>query len=136
VPHRVLSCVKEFYEQFDLPVQDMPMLPVQERRRLRMKLLEEKYHDYRYAERGRDLLKIADALGDMMYVIGGTALEYGLPLDRIFLEIHRSNLTKVDENGRPIFREDGKLMKTPQYSKPDIAQIICDALYPERKEEL
>ena len=107
------------------------MFPIQERRKLRMKLLEEEYHEYRYAERGNDLVKVADALADMLYIIGGTALEYGIPLDKIFLEVHRSNMTKLDENGQPVIREDGKIMKGPAYTKPDVAKIICDALYPE-----
>lgn len=131
MPHRVLSCLREFYESFNQPVQDMPMFPLPERRKLRMKLLEEEYHEYRYAERGNDFVKVADALADMLYIIGGTALEYGIPLDKIFLEVHRSNMTKLDENGQPIIREDGKIMKGPNYTKPDIAKIICEALYPE-----
>ena len=111
------------------------MLPLAERRKLRMKLLEEEYHEYRYAERGNDIVKIADALADMLYIIGGTALEYGIPLDKIFLEVHRSNMSKLDEYGNPAIREDGKIMKGPNYVKPDIAKIICDALYPEEEEK-
>lgn len=133
MPHRVLSCLKEFYEAFDLPVQDEPVLPIKDRRKLRMKLLEEEYHEYRYAERGDDLVKIADALADMLYIIGGTALEYGIPLDKIFLEVHRSNMSKLGKDGKPILREDGKILKGPDYTKPDIARVICEHLYPEEE---
>ena len=129
MPHRILSCLREFHDRFNQPTQDRPMLVDSKRRQLRMKLLEEEYHDYRYAERGDDIIKIADALAGMLYVIGGTALEYGLPLDKLFLEIHRSNMTKLDDNKRPIIREDGKVLKSPNYIKPDIAQVICEALY-------
>lgn len=131
MPHRVLSCAREFYRKFDLPSRDTPQLIDDKRRRLRMKMLEDEYHEYRYAERGNDLVKIADALADMMHVIGGTALEYGLPLDKIFLEIHKSNMTKIGEDGKAIVREDGKIMKGPNYMKPDIVKIICAATYPE-----
>lgn len=131
MPHRILSCLREFYESFNQPVQDTPLLPLPERRQLRMKLLEEEYHEYRYAERGNDLVKIADSLADMLYVIGGTALEYGLPLDKIFLEVHRSNMTKLGADGNPLIREDGKIMKGPNFKKPDVAKIVCEALYPE-----
>lgn len=131
MPHRVLSCVREFYATFDQPTRDTPKLIDKKRRRLRMKLLEEEYHEYRYAERGNDLLKVSDALADMLYIIGGTALEYGLPLDKIFLEIHRSNMSKLDEDGKAIVREDGKIMKGPNYSRPDIVSILCEAMYPD-----
>ncbi len=129
--HRVMSCVKEFYESFGLPViTDTPHLPDEERRKLRMKLLEEEYHEYRYAERGHDLIKVADALADMVYVIAGTALEYGIPLDKVFLEIHKSNMSKLVD-GKPILREDGKVLKTPGYHRPDVAGILCDKVYGE-----
>jgi predicted HAD superfamily Cof-like phosphohydrolase len=136
MPHRILSCLREFYEKFDQPMMDRPKLIDAERRKLRMRLLEEAYHEYRYAERGEDLVKIAESLGAMLYVIGGTSLEYGLPLKELFLEIHRANLTKIGVDGSAITREDGKVMKGPNYTKPDIAKVICDALYPEEDEDV
>jgi predicted HAD superfamily Cof-like phosphohydrolase len=135
MPHRVMSCVKEFYEKFDQPSQDRPIFVKLERRKFRMKLLEDAYHDYRYAERGNDLTKVSVALADMLYAIGGTALEYGLPLDKIFLEVHKSNLTRLDANGDPVIREDGKIMKGEQYRRPDIVRILCDAMYPPEDED-
>lgn len=134
MPHRIMSCLLEFYEKFDQPIMDRPKLIEEDRRRLRMRLLEEAYHEYRYAERGEDLVKIAESIGAMLYVIGGTSIEYGLPLHDIFLETHRSNMTKMGPEGDKYIREDGKIMKGPNFNKPDIAKVICDALYPEDDE--
>ena len=131
MPHRVLSCVREFCLAFDQPQQDTPQLADDERRRIRMRQLEDKYHDYRYAERANDLVKISESLADMLYVIGVTALEYGIPLDTIFLEVHRSNMTRLGVDGRAIVREDGKIMKGPNYKKPDVVAILCEATFPD-----
>lgn len=123
--HRAMKCVKDFHEKFGLDTQDVPHLPEKELSRERMKLLEYQYHEYRYAERGADLCKIADAMADMIHVICGTAHMYGIPLGAVFLEIHRSNMTKGG------IGEDGKMVKGPGYSPPDIANILCEAIYGE-----
>lgn len=136
MPHRIISCVREFMWAFEQTEHKHPQLLSVEKRKLRMKMLEDEYHEYRYAERAGDIVKTAEALAEMLYVIGGTALEYGLPLDKIFLEIHRSNMTKLGDDKMPILREDGKIMKGPHYVKPDIATIICAAKYPDSEEDL
>ena len=71
-----------------------------------------------------DIVEIADALGDILYVVYGTGLCYGINLDDVVEEIHNSNLSKLDDNNMPIFREDGKIMKSDNYKKPDITKAI------------
>lgn len=121
--HRAMMCVKEFHEKFDIPINDVPHLPDKEVVRKRMKLLEDQYHEYRYAERGKDLTKVTDALADMVYVICGTAHYYGIPLDKVFAEVHRSNMTKDGKD------ENGKVLKGEHFSPPEIAEILLKRIY-------
>ena len=116
--------VKEFQKAFRSNVGTTPNLPSEDERSLRIKLLKEEFDEYMEGENNNDLVEISDALGDMLYIIYGTAVSYGIPLDEIFLEIHRSNMSKLDEDGNPIFREDGKVLKGNNYFKPNIAQYI------------
>lgn len=71
-----------------------------------------------------DIVETADALGDLIYVINGMSIELGIPLDHVFDEIHSSNMSKLDEDGNPIYREDGKVLKGPNFREPDIAMIL------------
>jgi len=73
-----------------------------------------------------DLTEVADALGDMLYILCGTIIEHGMQhkIEEVFEEIQRSNMSKLDENGKPIYREDGKVLKGPNYFKPDIQKIL------------
>lgn len=116
--------VKEFQTIFKSHVSEKPVLPNTEERDLRKRLLEEEYNEYLEGENNNDIIEIADALGDMLYIIYGTAVSYGLPINEIFNEIHASNMSKLDENGNPIFREDGKILKGKNYFKPDLKSII------------
>ncbi len=117
---KLLSQVTEFHNANGVPVVKRPRLPAMSRRMLRLSLLAEEYQEYAYAERDNDLVEIADALGDMAYIIAGTALEYGIPLDRVLDEIHRANMSKLGVDGKPVVREDGKIIKGPNYQPPDI----------------
>ena len=93
---------------------------------LRFDLMDEENKEYfEAAERG-DLVEVADALGDMLYILCGTILEHGLQhkIEEVFNEIQRSNMSKLDDNGEPIYREDGKVLKGPNYFKPDIESIL------------
>ena len=123
--HKVMNFVLQFHEKYDLPIAASPKLPDKERVQLRMKLLEKAYHDYRYAERAGDILEIADAMGDMIYVLAGTATEYGIPLEDIFTELHRSNMTR----GEPIMTQDGRLTKGPTYKKPELGRVLLENMY-------
>ena len=93
---------------------------------LRYKLMREENEEYLEAAQNGDLVEVADALGDMLYILCGTILKHGLEgkIEDVFREIQRSNMSKLDENGKPIYREDGKVLKGPNYFKPDIQTIM------------
>lgn len=93
---------------------------------LRYKLMREENEEYLEAAQNGDIVEIADALGDMLYILCGTILKHGLAdkMESVFREIQKSNMSKLDENGRPIFREDGKVMKGTLYFRPNIAAIL------------
>jgi len=96
-------------------------------RYLRIGLMAEEMAEYLNAELDSDLVAIADALGDIGVIADGTALAYGIPLDDVRKEIHRANMSKLGEDGKPILREDGKVLKGPNYTPPDIRAVIKGA---------
>lgn len=116
--------VAKFHEVYGTYMQDNPDFPNQNVRDLRIKLLQEEFDEYLLAEKDNHFIEVCDALGDMLYIIYGTCVSYGIPIDEIFQEIHNSNMSKLDENGNPIVREDGKILKGPNYFKPDIKNIV------------
>lgn len=120
--------VYDFHKKFNSHVSSRPTLPDDSERTLRKSLLTEEYNEYLLGEKNNDIVEIADALGDMLYIIYGTAVSYGLPIDNIFQEIHDSNMSKLDKNGNPVYREDGKILKGDNYFKPDLKKIINDAM--------
>lgn len=93
---------------------------------LRYKLMREENEEYLEAAQNGDLVEIADALGDMLYILCGTILKHGMQdkIAEVFAEIQRSNMSKLDKDGNPIYREDGKVLKSDQYFKPDIKAIL------------
>ena len=93
---------------------------------LRHRLMHEENEEYLEACKNGDLVEIADALGDMMYILCGTILSHGLQdkIENIFEEIQRSNMSKLGADGKPIYREDGKILKGPNYFKPDIKKNL------------
>ena len=93
---------------------------------LRYDLMKEETDEYLEACKNNDIVEIADALGDELYILCGTILKHGLQhkIDDVFNEIQRSNMSKLDENGKPIFREDGKVLKGKNYFKPNIKKIL------------
>ena len=93
---------------------------------LRYKLMREENEEYLEACQQGDLTQIADALGDQLYILCGTLLKHGLQdkIEDVFMEIQRSNMSKLDENGKPIYREDGKVLKSALYSPPNIAELL------------
>lgn len=121
---RLLAQVLEFHVAFDVPVLPAPRIPHEDRRKLRFRILKEEFEEYVAAENDDDLTEIADALGDMAYIIAGTALEYGIPLDRVLDAIHASNMAKLGPDGKPIKRDDGKVIKPEGWRPPDIAAIL------------
>ncbi len=115
---------REFHLAFGIPVVDTPGLPDEHRRALRIRLLKEEMLEYIESEEQDSITEIADALADIVYIVCGTALEYGIPLEAVFEEVHRSNMSKLDSDGKPIIREDGKVLKGPNYFRPDIFQVL------------
>ena len=93
---------------------------------LRYTLMREENEEYLEACKNGDIVEIADALGDQMYILFGTLLKHGLQhkIEEVFNEIHRSNMSKLDENGMPIYREDGKVLKSSKYFRPDIKSVL------------
>lgn len=124
---QMINLVKEFHEVFQIGSREIPEGKISEEEyTLRHRLMHEENEEYLEACRRGDIVEIADALGDKMYILFGTILKHGLQykIEEIFDEIQRSNMSKLDENGKPIFREDGKIMKSSRYFKPDIKTIL------------
>jgi len=121
----VAAAVAEFHTAFNLPRQAQPSVNVEKTlETLRISLLEEEVGELVAAAHARDLVGIADALADITYVVYGTALTYGIDLDSVLAEVHRSNMSKLDRNGKPITRADGKVLKSQGYSPPNIAAVL------------
>jgi predicted HAD superfamily Cof-like phosphohydrolase len=118
--------VGEFQRAFGVELPKRPTLLLKERAVLRHKLLKEEVKEIEIAEKSADIVSIADGIVDSMYILIGTAHEYGIAdrLVMLFDEVHRSNMTKMGEDGCAIFREDGKVMKPDTYSPPKLARIL------------
>jgi predicted HAD superfamily Cof-like phosphohydrolase len=122
-----LNAVKEFHTSFGLGVSHEMRADLGEQKNmLRFNLMKEENEEYLEAVQNNDLIEIADALGDMLYILCGTILEHGLQhkIEEVFDEIQRSNMSKLGEDGNPIYREDGKVMKGPNYFKPSFEEIL------------
>jgi len=124
----IISDVASFHDAFGIennqqPIAQLSAADVQ----LRFNLMKEENEEYLEAAQNGDLVEIADALGDQLYILCGTILRHGLQhkIEEVFAEIQRSNMSKLDENGKPIYREDGKVLKSALYFKPDIAKILA-----------
>lgn len=119
--------VKEFQDAFNAPVNVRPTLLPKERAELRQRILEEEVKEIKKGYKDQDLVEIADGVIDCMYILIGTAHEYGFAdrLEMLFDEVHRSNMSKLGPDGKPIFREDGKVMKPDTYSPPKLARIMA-----------
>jgi predicted HAD superfamily Cof-like phosphohydrolase len=122
--HNFYTDVKEFHQAFGQRVGEKPELPDRKERTLREKLLEEEFNEYMRAELNDDLVEIADALADIIYIACGTAVSYGIPLDRVFTEVHRSNMAKLVD-GKVLRRADGKVQKPEGWTPPDIETILA-----------
>jgi predicted HAD superfamily Cof-like phosphohydrolase len=123
----IIHQVKEFHDVFGIEYHQQPKAEVSEQIiALRHRLMAEENDEYLEAASKNDLTLIADALGDKLYILCGTILAHGLQhkIVEVFEEIHRSNMSKLDAEGKPLRREDGKIMKSDQYFLPDIASII------------
>lgn len=122
-----LEAVHAFHTSFKLGISTEPKASLGEAvNLLRYNLMKEENEEYLEAVQNNDLVEIADALGDMLYILCGTILEHGLQhkIEEVFNEIQRSNMSKLGENGLPVYREDGKVLKGPNYSKPNFTKIL------------
>lgn len=123
----IMNAVKEFHSVFGLDYHESPRTDIGDRIiDLRHRLMAEENDEYLEAAKAGDLTQVADALGDKLYILCGTIIAHGLQhkIVEVFEEIHRSNMSKLDENGKPIYREDGKIMKSNLYFLPDIKAIL------------
>lgn len=122
-----MQAVGEFHMAFQLPISTRPQVHVQEElSELRIELIREEFEEFKDAVEREDVVAIADALGDIVYVAYGAAITYGIDLDAVIREIHRANMSKLGPDGRPVIREDGKVLKGPGYSPPEIAGVLLD----------
>ncbi len=118
--------VHHFHETFKIGNATAPKLIEEKDYTLRFNLIKEENEEYLDACKNGDLVEIADALGDQLYILFGTVLKHGLQhkIEEVFDEIQRSNMSKLDENGNPLYRDDGKVLKSTLYFKPNIKQIL------------
>ena len=116
--------VGDFMEAFGQEVLYIPTMPDFNLAALRLDLIEEEVQELRDGLGRGSLLEVADALTDILYVVYGAGHAFGIDLDDCFHEVHRSNMTKLGEDGRPLYREDGKVMKGPNYEEPDLDQFV------------
>ena len=123
-----LRKLQEFHETFRVHIEYVPTADVpRDVCEVRVRLLEEELDEYRKAVEAKDLVAVADALIDMLYVLLGTVVSHGLQdaAVELFDEVHRSNMSKLDGNGQPVFRADGKVLKSDRFSPPDLAGILA-----------
>lgn len=122
----IIEHVATFHSSFGIENNQSPTLLDEAGSRLRFELMKEENEEYLEATKHGDMVEIADALGDQLYILCGTLLRHGLQhkIEEVFLEIQRSNMSKLDADGNPIYREDGKVLKSELYFKPDIRSVL------------
>ena len=116
--------VEDFMEAMGQEVNAVPTFPEEEIQRLRLDLIDEELDELHYAIDNKDMVEIADALGDLLYVVYGAGHAFGIDLDECFKEIHASNMSKLGPDGKPIKREDGKVLKPDSFFPPDLKTIL------------
>ena len=116
--------VKEFMTTFGQEVKNKAEFPNEKIVELRKKLIDEEFNELKDAINENDLIEVADALTDILVVTYGAGVAFGIDLDKCFKEVHRSNMSKLSEDGKPIYNEFGKVMKGPNYFKPDLSKFV------------
>ena len=122
-----LKAVQLFHDTYGLDSRKTPIAHLGEaKHKLRFNLMDEENKEYLEAANNGDLIEVSDALGDMLYILCGTIIEHGLQdkIEAVFDEIQRSNMSKLGADGKPIYREDGKVLKGPHYFKPNIKKVL------------
>lgn len=123
----IIGAVETFHNAFGISNHNEPTANIGvDQIELRHRLMEEENNEYLEAAKYGNTVEVADALGDMLYILCGTMLKHGMQhkIEEVFQEIQRSNMSKLDKDGKPIYREDGKVLKSDQYFKPNIAAIL------------
>ena len=120
----IFSKVGTFMKTFGQEVKDKPAFSTDKINKLRIDLIKEELEELTEAMKNNDLLEVADALTDILYVTYGAGHAFGIDLDKCFEEVQNSNMSKLDENGKPIYNESGKVMKGPNYFKPDLSKFV------------
>ncbi|MDC3155463.1 nucleoside triphosphate pyrophosphohydrolase family protein [Candidatus Pelagibacter sp.] len=118
------SKVGTFMKTFGQDVKDKPAFSTDKINKLRIDLIKEELEELTEAMNNNDLLEVADALTDILYVTYGAGHAFGIDLDKCFEEVQNSNMSKLGENGKPIYNESGKVMKGPNYFKPDLSKFV------------
>ena len=116
--------VKIFMETFGQEVKNKPSFSSEKINDLRYELIREELDELKEALKNKDILEVADALTDILYVTYGAGHAFGIDLDKCFEEVQKSNMSKLDEKGKPIYNENGKVMKGPSYFKPDLTKFV------------
>ena len=116
--------VKKFMETFGQRVETKPQFPNEKTTQLRLDLIKEELNELNQAIESKDLKEVADALTDILYVTYGAGCAFGIDLYKCFKEVQRANMSKLGEDGKPIFNDKGKVMKGPNYSAPNLKQFI------------
>ena len=118
----------DFMTAFGQEVLTEPTLPSAHLAKLRLELIREEFEELTVATNAMDIVEIADALTDILYVVYGAGHAFGIDLDECYHEVHRSNMSKLGADGKPIYREDGKILKGPNYFHPNLKDILDGAL--------
>ena len=116
--------VGEFMETFGQNVLTDPTFPTKKVQKMRVKLIREELKELIEAIKDNDIVEVADALTDILYVTYGAGHAFGVDLDACFAEVQRSNMTKLGADGKPVYRDDGKVIKGPNYSEPDLQKVL------------
>ena len=125
--NKPINAVTSFHEAYGLGIEGKPTATLPESiTTLRFNLMKEENEEYLEAAKAKDIIEIGDALGDMLYILCGTIIAHGFQdkIESIFDEIQKSNMSKLGADGKPIYREDGKVLKGPNYFKPNIEKIL------------
>ena len=116
--------VKTFMETFGQEVKNKPSFSSEKINDLRYELIREELDEFKEALKNKDILEVADALTDILYVTYGAGHAFGIDLDKCFEEVQKSNMSKLDKNNKPIYNESGKVLKGPNYFKPDLTKFV------------
>jgi predicted HAD superfamily Cof-like phosphohydrolase len=118
------NCVMDFMRNFGQEVKYHPEFPDEKIQKLRIALIDEELEELKEAMENKDMVGVADALTDILYVTYGAGSAFGIDLDDCFNEVHNSNMSKLGKDGNPIYREDGKILKGPDYFEPKLEKIV------------